>query len=150
MAKNMFNELMLILIIQLFYSLGITLLTHSLIGLNPAYATNFNDFTSISSDIKNISDEISGSLEQQMNIPLIDLAALVFYSGNIIVDLILNFLFAIPSMVTLLLNVIFSFFTIDAYIASYLKLFIYSVISVIYFINLLAFLTNVRSRGAVV
>ena len=150
MAKNMFNELMLILTIQLFYSLGITLLSHAVVGLDANYGNYMNDFQGISSDIQNVSGQISDSLESQMNIPLVDMAALVFYSGNVIVDLIMNFLFAIPSMVTLVVNVIFSFFTIDVFIASYLKLFVYSLISVIYFVNLLAFLTNVRSRGAIV
>ncbi len=138
-----------IIIIQLFYSFGVTTLTHafSLYNVNNIY---FTEMQNITTDITDITSQIESTTQQQMNIPLIDLGALVFYSGNIIIDLMLNFFFAIPSMFSILTNFFLMFFNLDAFLSAQLKLFVFSAISILYFMNLLAFILNIRSRGSIV
>jgi len=49
-----------------------------------------------------------------------------------------------------LTNTIVNIFPIDVFIASYIKLGLFSFLSITYFISLLAFITNIRSRGGIV
>ena len=139
-----------IIVLQIFYSVGITLLSHGLVGLDPSFGAFLTDYENYATSLENMTAQIENSLNQQMNIPLIDLGSLVFYSGNIIVDLMLNFFFAVPSLITLLTNTIVNIFPLDAFIASYVKLGLFSLISITYFLSLLAFVTNIRSRGGIV
>ncbi|MEM5810121.1 MAG: hypothetical protein QW156_04515 [Candidatus Aenigmatarchaeota archaeon] len=138
-----------IIIIQLFYSFGISMLSYSLDKLVVQQRQLIlSQFQTLGRNITEITQSIEKTTQSSMNIPLIDLGALVFYSGNIIVDLMVNFLFAIPSMATLLVSSFqFFFSTIDPILISNLKLFLYSIISVIYFIALIQFLLSIRARS---
>lgn len=139
-----------IIVLQLFYAFGITVLSHSLIAINPSISSYLGEYENISVDMNEIATSVEGTLNSQMNIPVVDLGALVFYSGNIMVDLIMNFFFAVPSMFSLLVNGILKVFMIDAFNATYIKEFAYIFISVLYFINIVAFIINIRSRGSIV
>ena len=101
-------------------------------------------------NLDTIAKDIQESAEKQMDIPLLDMGALVFYSGNIVVDLILNSLFAIPEMISIIVNIFLNFFAVNAYVATYAKLLIWAVISAVYIISILAFIMNIRSGSPVV
>lgn len=139
-----------ILMVQLFYGFGITVLSYSLNDMDSTYSTYFTNYEDIAPNLQNVTNKVEEAMQQQLKIPVIDLGALVFYSGNLIVDLMLNFFFAIPSIFSLIINGILNLFPIDSFVATYFKLFITSAISIFYFLSLLVFLTNVRSRGGIV
>ena len=135
------------LTVQLFWALGVTLIAAVL----PAtFLTPVAIY--ISSSSSNTLDTLGGQLESnvqnQLNLPLIDAASLVFYTGNLIVDLLLNFVTAVPEMFTLLLSGLFILVPIDAIMQTYIKLFLFTLVAMIYFFGLLTFLSNMRSgRG---
>ena len=101
-------------------------------------------------ELETVARDIQSSSERQMDIPVVDIGALVFHSGNIIVDLILNTIFAIPEMVTILINGFLFFFGVEAFVATQLKLLLWAVIGAIYIIAILAFIMNIRSGGNIV
>lgn len=138
----------LIIEIQLFYALAVTLIVYSLPPDAIQYVSVFQQ--DINVDITNVSAQVESSLEKQMNIPVVDLGALVFYSGNIVVDLMLNFFTAVPGMFSILLTVMFTFINVDAYMATQVKLFTTAVITILYIVMLLQFIMNVRARGTIV
>jgi hypothetical protein len=140
-----FDYFKAIIIIQLFFGFAVTLVAYTMPTEAQDYVTIIQPGRPI--DLGSVSKDIQESAERQMQIPLLDLGALVFYSGNIVIDLILNSIFAIPEMITIIANIFFSFFPIDAYIANYLKLFIMAVISAVYILGILAFMMNIRSTG---
>jgi len=90
------------------------------------------------------------ALTTSTELPLVDTATLVFYSGNIMLDLIGNFVTAIPQMVGLLLNGFFMLFPIDITLQKTLFYSTYAFISILYLFSLMAFITNMRSGGAVI
>lgn len=143
-----FKYFTFIITAQLFYAFGITLIAYSL----PPDAVNYVSLfqPSINVSLENTTVQIQESVQQQMNIPLIDLGALVFYSGNIIVDLMLNFFFAVPEMFSILLGALFIMLNVDAYLATQLKLFATAIISILYMIGVLQFLMSIRARGTIV
>lgn len=135
------------LIAQLFYAFAITILVY---GLSSFVVLNnveiFTSNTGISLD--EVSQKIDTSFSSQLNVPLVDLGSLVFFSGNFIADLILNFITAVPNMFNILISGVFLFFPIDAVLQNSIKVFITIVGSILYIISTLAFLAEVRSGHA--
>lgn len=133
-----------VIMIQLFYGLAITGITYALPADALLEVQAFSDISS-STNFEEISSQIEDSVEQQINMPVIELGALVFYSGNIIIDMVLNSALAIPEMFTILINGICRLISLDSYITSLLMVFAGVVFSVMYFIGIIQLLTNIRS-----
>lgn len=133
-----------IILVQLFYAFAITILSHGM----PADALHYVDpFSSITDDIslKGVSSDIQGSLEKQTNVPVIELGALVFYSGNLLIDMLLNFAFAIPQMLSMLVNGFMMLFSIDSQLFVVVQLFASAVVMSMYVIGIIQLLTGIRS-----
>ena len=145
----MYKLFMTIMIAQLFYSFGVTIITYAIQPFN-VDTSLLSEYQNSTMSMSNVTSKIEEVTKSQLNIPLIDLGALVFYSGNIVVDLMLNFFFALPSIMSLIVGAFTTFFNLDAYLASMLKLFIYTVVTLIYFWYLIAFILSIRSRGTIV
>lgn len=138
-----------IIVVQLFFSLAITLISHTLPDDSLQYVDVFVS-TANTMDIQDIGEEIQGSLDKQTNIPIIELGALVFYSGNILIDLLLNFLFAIPQMFELLLTGILYFAGgLNNFVIVSLQIFIKVLISALYLFGIIKLITNIRTGRAI-
>ena len=135
-----------IIIGQLFYAFAVTLIVYSL----PSDTINYVNVFQTDVSLENTSVQIQQSVQKQMDIPIVDLGALVFYSGNIMVDLMLNFLTAVPGMFSLILTALFAFINVDAFIATQLKLFATTVTTVIYVMMVLNFVMQIRTRGTII
>lgn len=142
------SYLKFVLIAQLFYAFVITMIVYTIPEPELAHLSLFQapaqDFTE-----EYISSQVEGNVGQQFTLPVIELATLVFYSGNIVLDLLINFATAVPQMFTLLISSFLLFFNLDAYIATQLKLFFWVAITMIYFIGIITFLLQIRSQGAI-
>jgi hypothetical protein len=133
------------LVVMLFYSFAITLISYALAtttALN--YVTMFATPTSNYS-INSVNTQVQGSLTRQTNIPVIELGALVFYSGNILIDLLLNFAYAIPQMLGLLIHSVELLFQLDTYMWAMVQIFASVLMTVLYFVGLIQLVTGVRS-----
>jgi len=141
---NAMDAFKTIIYVQLFFALGITLLTYALPDTSINHVAMFSDAAG-SISLESVSSDVQDSLERQTNIPVVELGALVFYSGNILIDLLLNFAFAIPQMVGLVLNGIMFMFTMDTTILATVELFVGVLVMVMYLIGMIQLLTGVRS-----
>lgn len=135
------------ILVQLLYAVAITMIAHSLpvdarVHINP-FQEGSEDI-----DIQNTADKVSSSLEKQTDIPVIELGALVFYSGNILIDLILNFMTAIPQMFVILFDAFLRLIPIDTVISVNIKLFVTSGLTIFYVIGVINLLMNIRSGQA--
>lgn len=134
--------------VQLFYSLAMTTLVYSMAMFVPLNQVElFTD--NIGQDVDDIAEDIEGNFENQFNIPVVDLGSLVFFSGNLLADLILNFITAIPNMVNILISAVFLFIPIDAQLQTNIKLFIVVSLTISYMLGTLAFLANMRTGRAI-
>lgn len=142
----MLKFVVMIVIIQLFYGAGVTMLSYALpvdqIAVIEPYQQPTEDL-----DVRDISDEIESTISSQLSIPVVEIGALVFHSGNLVIDLIVNFWSAIPSMITILINAFFFAFPIDAFLQNQILLLFYVIASVVYFVAFLNFLFALRSGG---
>lgn len=134
----------IIIIVQVFYSVAITGMVYVIPDESLSYVTGFSDITD-QIDINTVSEDIQESLNRQTSLPVVEMGALIFYSGNIIIDLLMNFFFAIPDMFIMLLNGITMIFNIDVVLMGLIQLFVTVVIIVMYFISILELVMNVRS-----
>lgn len=148
MANGIMNTIKAILLLQLFFSFSITILAY---GIPSDSRNHITSFSSITEDINltSVSNKVSGSLESQTNMPIIELGALIFYSGNILLDLLLNFAFAIPEMIGLLFYGLTNIVPLDPQIIYIVQLFASVAVLVTYFISLMQLLTGLRSGRVV-
>jgi hypothetical protein len=142
--SRMMGLVMGVILIQLFYAASITIYTRAMPEEALDYVTSFSDVAN-EINLETVSDDVQDSLESQTNVPIVELGALVFYSGNILIDLLLNFAFAIPQMIALLLTGIEMLFDFHTGIAATVQLFATVSVTVFYFFGLIQLLTSVRS-----
>lgn len=143
---NSMNMLKAVILIQLFFSAGVTILTYT----TPAGALNHvSIFTGDGTlDLESVGEEVQQSLQKQTDIPVVELGALIFYSGNILLDFLLNFAFAIPEMIGMLINGVGMLIHLDSYIMVTVEIFAAVVVVVMYFIALISFIMGLRSGTA--
>lgn len=140
----MLKFIVAIVIIQLFYGAGMTMLSYSLPASQVTLLNTYSE-PADNLDVEEISETIEENIQSQINIPLVDIGSLLFYSGNVIIDMIINFFTAVPSMVTILFSTYFMFFPIDAYIATQIKVVVWVLITIIYMVAFLSFIMSLRS-----
>lgn len=100
--------------------------------------------------LQGTSEQIQNSMESQTQIPVIDAGALVFYSGNILLDLLLNFAFAVPQMFGMLITGITILLPgINAGLSTVVQLFVSVAFIVLYFLGLMQLIMGIRSGGRV-
>ena len=133
----------LLIIFQVFFSVGINIYQEIIPDNAKTYVGNILGVDIIS--VSFIQSELESSLTQQTNMPVVDLAALAFYSGNIILDLILNFVFAIPQCATVIFEGLMLMFNISSSTMIQMQSFVFVIFFTLYFIGVIKLLTNVRT-----
>lgn len=142
--NDIYGFVLIILVVQGFYGLGVTLLTHTL----PSEMLGLVEASSdvVGQDVSDTVSDVQGNLDSQTNIPVIgQLGALIFYSGNILIDLILNFLLAIPQMFGIFFGLFSYLFGLDSVIALYVRNFLSAVMIIVYLMGLMQLFLNMRS-----
>jgi hypothetical protein len=149
MSSSPLNTLGVLISVMLFYSVAITLVTYALpVDMRePLQIFNTNN---VMVDIEETTGDLENVVDRQLNVPLFDLGALAFYSGNLVVDLFLNFIFAIPGLAQIILSVLFMFMQIDVQMQLILKLFVGAVIMTGFVLMIVTLILRVRSPGSVV
>jgi len=137
-----------LLAVNIMWSFAFTLLAYT-----PVLAGEpvLNDFGATTTDLNTLGSQIQGLLTEQTNIPVLDLGALLFYSGTILVDFLINFIYAVPSMLTAILHVFLLLFGVDAVIGFWIKLGVYIFAMIAYTLMLLNMVIGIRAgRGGII
>jgi len=137
--SKMMDALKAIFVMSLFYSLATTLLVHSL--PETTIASHYIKFT----DIQTQAEQFRQTVELERNIPIVNLGVMVFYSGNLFVDLLVNFVTAIPSMFSLILELLLLVFSPSTEVQSTIQLFFYLTTTTLYLISVLSSILSIRT-----
>lgn len=137
-----------IILISLFYSVCITSISRTIPSDALRFVSSFN--TGGNFDVEIVQAKIEQGVKQQTTLPIIDVGALVFYSGNIFLDLLLNFVFALPQLITMVIAGVGFLVSFDKELIVMVQTFLTAIISIMYFIGLIQMLLNIRSGGRVV
>lgn len=150
MPSNTWDYFKMVIVIQLFFGVGATMIAHALPEV---------DYIEISQQItpqemeemEDLTEQYNRDIEMIRNppiqLPLIDQAFILFYTGNIVIDAFLNSLLAIPSMASALVNGFATFFPIDEYNQGMMATFVYALIAILYIIGIIGVILNIRSQG---
>ena len=100
--------------------------------------------------LRDISLDVEQNIGNQLSLPVLDTVTLIMFTGNILVDLILNFLTALPSMFILLIEGIALFVPIEATLLQTFEMLLWVTATVLYLIAITSTIANLRSsRGLV-
>lgn len=138
-----------ILIMMVFYSAVMTGITHAM----PSDALSAPAIFSEPAEKYNIDDlneKMSESLQSQTNIPVVELGTLIYYSGNILVDFLFNFVFAVPEMIGLFFNGVGILFNLPGNMWIIITLATSVMMIGIYVIGLMQAILNLRGQGRLV
>lgn len=136
--------LVIIIVAQLFYSSAITGMVYSTPADDLDYVTSFRDLADQINPTM-VSQRIQQNVQSQTNVPIVEVGALVFYTGNLVIDLLLNFAFATPQMIVLLINGITRLVAIDPYMTGIIQAFITAIVGILYFVGMIRLFMNIRS-----
>jgi hypothetical protein len=123
-----------------FYSVIMTLIIYAM-----PETTVANSFLKFSSTFESTASDLQDLVENERQIPVVNIGVLVFYSGNLILDFVVNFVTAIPSMLSFFVTAYTTLFSIDAYIASYIELFFIAVTTFGFWWALINTIIGIRS-----
>jgi len=142
--SNIMGLFKTIILVQLFFSFAINVYVYSMPDGAKPYVGSFSELSD-QVEYSDVTTQVQESLTTQTNIPILDIGSLVFYSGNILLDLLVNFAFAIPEMVTLLISGVARIFNIEGEYMLLVQGFTTSVIFAMYFVSLIQVVTGIRS-----
>lgn len=150
MPSNTWDYFKTVIIIQLVFGLGATMIAHSLpeqTYLTISQQITPEDMESIENISGNFTEKIEAIRNPPIDLPFVDTAFILFYSGNLVIDAFINSLFAIPSMVSVLVTGFAIFFPIHPEHQAMMSLFVYSFVAIIYIIGIIGVIMNLRSQG---
>ncbi|MEE9364822.1 MAG: hypothetical protein V3U92_19650 [Cellulophaga sp.] len=112
-----------------------------------SWSEDLFDVEKSTSTSNQIQTDIKDIVEKERKAPFVNTVTLIFYSGNLVVDLLLNFITALPSMVILLVSAFMFLFNVDSYLALQIKMTIGAILTVTYLAGLINVLVSFRSAG---
>lgn len=141
-----------VILVSMFWSLLITTTLHFMPDADRNIIVKFETTDLITTNTDDITQEFQASLQDEKSFGIVDLAALSLYSGNIAVDLAVNFFFAIPEMFYLLFFGVFSLLHVNDFIQIQFLIWIQGIFAIIATMVLIQFILGIRtisSGGAV-
>lgn len=141
---NIVDFFKVMIMVQLFFSFGITAYTYALPNDTLTRVSSFSDLSS-RVNMTGMRQELTDNLNEQTSLSISDTVGLVFHSGNLLLDLIFNFVFAIPEMVGVIIFGIAQIINIPGDFIIMIQIFIAVVIMALYAVSLLQLIIGIRS-----
>lgn len=136
-----------LLLVQIFYSIAITLLVGSLTPLQAQQLVLFTDERAVT-DLTTMQNSVLTGVSDQQQLPFYDLVALVFFSSNIILTLFINFFTAIPQMLSILLSAIFVFVPVNYFFQKTIQGLFIVFCTIIYYYLVVLFIAGTRLQNS--
>ena len=141
-ALQLFSAL---LIIQLFWSFGVTLMVPQLPNATSNEVLQFSAGYNLI-NLSELQSSTSQGVNDQANIPVVETGALIFYASVTILNLMVNFFAAVPQMVTLLIHILFMIIPFESSITSIVEAWVFGIVSILYTIVIFAFIAGTRTN----
>ena len=134
-----------LLITQMFWAFCVTIFVPLIPDVQQQQVIMFTDSQGVIS-FTTLSSTVQGAVNSQSTIPFLDIGTLIFYSTSILLNLVLNFITAIPQMILLLLVTLFQFLPFSQSIQITVKEIFLVMVTVIYYLLLIFFITAQRTQ----
>lgn len=138
-----------VLLMMLFYSSAITVYIHS---VPTALAGQLTDYGQIVGweNPETLAAEMQNTVTKQTKIPIVDIGTLALYSGNVFVDFLLNFITAIPQMISFMFNILFNLVHVPYQVGNIIQVMLTVATMVGFFLYLIDALLSFRSGTGMV
>jgi hypothetical protein len=138
-----------VITVQLIYGFLITVVLYSTVGqINTADISDFQTQKNLV-DVNKTVNIVENQLTNQTGFGIVDIVALVIFTGNALLDLVLNTIFAIPSMISLILNVLFNYLHVGGAIKTVALYTLTTLGFLAYALIMIGTLVGIRSQGSV-
>jgi len=139
------------LAVQLFYGLAVSLMVYGLSDAPNYSNSSVQNFLAANQDFntETIAEDIGVNADKQFEIGVRDVGSLAYFSGNFLIDLVVNAATAIPQMFGLLIYGIGYYVGLDKVIASNLQLFVAVLVGALYVLAIIEMLVGVRSGRSI-
>lgn len=134
------------IIFQAVFSLFITLMIYTVPTSDLTYIYELKG-TPTYQNIDSFGGEFQNNIQQQRSFGVVELGALALVSGNILLDLILNFFTAIPGAAMIIVNVVLIFLNISYPIKAAILQFAFAIIGIIYLILIITLILSLRTQS---
>lgn len=135
-----------LLIVQMFYAFSVSVFVPMIPDIQQQQIIQYTDERGVV-NFATLGSSMQGAVNSQSTIPFLDLGALVFYSSSILINLVLNFITAIPQMVSWLLVGLFTFLPFDSTIQNSVKMIFLAMVTIIYYLLLILYIMGVRTQS---
>lgn len=135
-----------LLIVQMFYAFSVSVFVPMIPDIQQQQIIQYTDERGVV-NFATLGSSMQGAVNSQSTIPFLDLGALVFYSSSILINLVLNFITAIPQMVSWLLVGLFTFLPFDSTIQNSVKMIFLGMVTIIYYLLLILYIMGVRTQS---
>jgi len=134
--------------LQLFWAFSVSLIVPFVPAVEMQQVVFFEDDAGLI-EYSTLAASLEGGIGDQTNIPVLDFGALIFYSSNLILSLMINFITAVPQMLMILIGAFVNVFPLNYTIVYYMKTFFTLILTILYYLSLFLFITNIRGGNAV-
>jgi len=148
MANSGYGLFVAFIFVQLFWAFSVSMLVPLIPEAEMQQVVFFENEAGLI-EYNTLANSLEDGISDQTNIPILDFGALIFYSSNLILNLMINFVTAIPQMLLILLNAFSTIFPIPYTIMSYMKVFMTLILTIVYYLSLFLFITNIRGGSGV-
>lgn len=135
-----------LLITQMFWAFCVTVFVPLIPDVQQQQVIMYTDSQGVIS-FGTLSSTVQGAVNDQSTIPFLDIGTLIFYSTSILLNLVLNFITAIPQMILLLLITLFTFLPFANSIQITVKEVFLVMVSVLYYLLLIFYITAQRTQS---
>jgi|TARA_Y100000310_G_scaffold345632_1_gene467499 hypothetical protein len=139
-----FELFKIIIIIQLAYGVGITLLMQPLDAVTTSDVQNFQD-TADDLNATSIANTTQNKVDQLFQISQTDIGSVVYFSPIPIISFMINTAFAFPQIVALAVNTVMFFMNLDTGFRTQVVSFFYMATMIIYILNIASLLLSSRT-----
>jgi hypothetical protein len=143
-----YNLFVSFIFLQLFWAFGVTLIVPFIPAVEMSQVVFFEDSSGLI-NYQTLSQSLENGVTDQTNIPVLDFGALIYYSSNLLLTLMINFVTAVPQMILILLSAFANIFPLNYTIMFYMKTFFTLIMTVLYYLSLFLFITNIRGGNNV-
>lgn len=131
--------------VQIFWAFSVTLLVPFIPDAEMSQVVFFEDEAGLIK-YSTLANSLETGISDQTNIPVLDFGALIFYSSNLLLSLMINFATAVPQMLLILLSAFSNVFPLNYTIMFYMKTYFTLIITILYYLSLFLFITNIRGE----
>lgn len=141
-APNLFY---ILFIVQAFYSISITLLVGNIPMVQEQQLVVFTNENAVL-DLTTVQGAMLTGVSDQQSLPFYEFGALVFFSSLTVLNILINFITAVPQMLSILLEVVFILVPINFVLKETIKGLFIVFVTIMYYYLLILFISGTRTQ----